>query len=133
MKKKILLEWQPCHSPVMIFCLSRAIYKGFSQCSLYCTNCSVKRTTLSLNMLAKKSAIPCNVIIAFFNSTNTKQIQHSSNPKKHDSQTKKPTNGPEDLTNFETWPRTINITSFSSILYCRYSEYWPLKKLELKK
>ena len=28
------LEWQPCHSPVMIFCSSRAIYLGFLQQSL---------------------------------------------------------------------------------------------------
>ena len=29
------LEWQPCHSPVMVFCSSRAIYLGFFQCPLW--------------------------------------------------------------------------------------------------
>ena len=29
------LEWQPCHSPVMVFCSSRGIYLGFSQCQLW--------------------------------------------------------------------------------------------------
>ena len=28
------MERQPCHSPVMVFCSSRAIYLGFFQCSL---------------------------------------------------------------------------------------------------
>ena len=30
----VFLEWQPCPSPVMVFCLSRGIYLGFSQCQL---------------------------------------------------------------------------------------------------
>ena len=29
------LEWQPCNSPLMVFYLFRAIYLGFSQCSLW--------------------------------------------------------------------------------------------------
>ena len=29
------LEWQPCNSPLMVFYLFRAIYLGFSQCSIW--------------------------------------------------------------------------------------------------
>ena len=29
------LEWQPFHSHVMVFCTSRGIYLGFSQCQLW--------------------------------------------------------------------------------------------------
>ena len=31
------LEWQPCHSPVMVFCLFRAIYLGSSKWFFKCT------------------------------------------------------------------------------------------------
>ena len=31
------LEWQPCHSPVILFCSSRWIYQGFSQRQLWGT------------------------------------------------------------------------------------------------
>ena len=31
----LFLEWQPCHSPVMEFCSSRAIYPWFFKCSLW--------------------------------------------------------------------------------------------------
>ena len=30
--KYIFLEWQPCHSPVMVLCSTRPIYQGFVQC-----------------------------------------------------------------------------------------------------
>ena len=29
------MEWQPCRSPVLVFCSSRAIYLGFSLCPLW--------------------------------------------------------------------------------------------------
>ena len=31
------LEWQPCHSPVMVFCLFRAIHLGLSKWFFKCT------------------------------------------------------------------------------------------------
>ena len=31
--KILFLEWQPCHSPVMVFCSSRVFNLGFSLCS----------------------------------------------------------------------------------------------------
>ena len=37
MLQAVFLEWQPCHSPVMVFCLFRAIYLGSSKWFFKCT------------------------------------------------------------------------------------------------
>ena len=50
------LKWQPCHFPVIIFCLFRSIYQGFSQCSPRIMLSSNPLYQLILNFLSSNHA-----------------------------------------------------------------------------